>query len=159
MSETNTGGGTGDGGRLGRVPEQVAQQAAGIGRAVGDAVGPKAEDIANRSKSAGADAAAGVARTAEALADTVAPNSPAIAEYVRGAGQKIDRLASDLRDKKVGDLLSSAAEFGRSQPVIMLAGAALIGFALSRVVKAGVATGPTDTASAATGVNTFGGEG
>jgi hypothetical protein len=55
--------------------------------------------------------------------------------------------------------LSSAAEFGRSQPVIMLAGAALIGFALSRVVKAGVATGPTDTASAATGVNTFGSEG
>jgi hypothetical protein len=159
MSETNTGGGTGDGGRLGRIPEQVAQQAAGIGRAVGDTVGPKAEDIANRAKAAGADAVAGVARTAEALADTVAPNSPAIAEYVRGAGQKIDRLASDLRDKKVGDLLSSAAEFGRSQPVIMLAGAALIGFALSRVVKAGVATGPTDTASAATGVNTFGSEG
>jgi hypothetical protein len=139
MSETNTGGGTGDGGR------QVAQQAAGIGRAVGDAVDPKAEDIANRSKAAGADAVAGVARTAEALADTVAPDSPAIADYVRGAGQKIDRLASDLRDKKVGDLLASAAEFGRSQPVIMLAGAALIGFALSRVVKAGVAT-PADPA-------------
>ena len=66
MSETNTAGGP-----PGRIPEQVAQQAAGIGRAVGDAVGPKAEDIANRSKSAGADAVAGVARTAEALADTV----------------------------------------------------------------------------------------
>jgi hypothetical protein len=147
MSETNNVGGTGDGGRLGRIPEQVARQAAGIGRAVGDAVGPKAEDIANRSKSAGADAVAGVARTAEALADTVAPDSPAIADYVRGAGQKIDRLASDLRDKKVGDLLTSAAEFGRSQPVIMLAGAALIGFALSRVVKAGVAA-PAVAASA-----------
>ena len=90
MSETNTEGGRGDGGPLGRIPEQVAQQATGIGRAVGDAVGPKAEDIANRSKAAGA---------------------------------------------------------------------ALIGFALSRVVKAGVATGPADTASAATGVNTFGSEG
>ena len=159
MSESTTGGGSGDGGRLGRIPEQVAKQAAGIGRAVGDAVGPKAEDIANRSKAAGASAVAGVARTADALADTVAPDSPAIAEYVRGAGQKIDRLASDLRDKKVGDLLSSAAEFGRSQPVIMLAGAALLGFALSRVVKAGVATGPADTAATATGGNTFGGEG
>jgi hypothetical protein len=149
MSETNNG--TGDGGRLGRVPEQVAQQAAGIGRAVGDAVGPKAEDIANRSKAAGADAVAGVARTAEALADTVGPNSPAVAEYVRGAGQKIDRLASDLREKNVGELLTAAAEFGRSQPVIMLAGAALIGFALSRVVKAGIATpaepAPSDNVS------------
>src|SRR3977135_4487994 len=99
MSETNTGGGTGDGGRLGRIPEQVAQQAAGIGRAVGDAVGPKAEDIANRSTAAGADAVAGVARTAEALADTVAPNAPALAEYVRGAGQKIEPLGSDLMEK------------------------------------------------------------
>lgn len=67
---------------------------------------------------------------------------------MRGAGQKIDRLASDLRDKKVGDLLTSAAEFGRSQPVIMLAGAALVGFALSRLVKAGVAA-PAVAASAA----------
>lgn len=144
MSETsNT---AGDGGGLGRIPEQVAQQAAGIGRAVGDAVGPKAEDIADRSKAAGADAVAGVARTAQALADTVAGDSPALAEYVRGAGQKIDRLATDLRDKKVGDLLTSAAEFGRSQPVIMLAGAALVGFALSRLIKAGVAT-PAEPAS------------
>jgi len=149
---------SGDDERLSRIPEQMKQEAAGIGRAVGDAVGPKAEDIANRSKSAGADAVAGVARTAEALADTVAPNSPAIAEYVRGAGQKIDRLASDLREKKVGDLLSSAAEFGRSQPVIMLAGAALIGFALSRVVKAGVATAPADGASNANGGDTVGGD-
>jgi hypothetical protein len=136
MSDTNFG----DSGRLGHLPDQVKQQATNIGRAVGDAVGPKAEDIADRSKAAGADAVAGVARTAQALADTVAGDSPALAEYVRGAGQKIDRLASDLRDKKVGDLLTSAAEFGRSQPVIMLAGAALVGFALSRLIKAGVAT-------------------
>ena len=97
MSGTNSGNDE----RLSRIPEQIKQQAAGIGRAVGDAVGPKAEDIADRSKAAGADAVAGVARTAQALADTVASDSPAIADYVRGAGQKIDRLASDLRDKKV----------------------------------------------------------
>ena len=147
MSDTSFG----DSGRLGRLPDQVKQQATNIGSAVGDAVGPKAEDIADRSKAAGADAVAGVARTAQALADTVAGDSPALAEYVRGAGQKIDRLASDLRDKKVGDLLTSAAEFGRSQPVIMLAGAALVGFALSRLIKAGVATpaepAPSDNVS------------
>src|SRR3979409_1322004 len=112
---------------------------------IGQAAGQKAEDVADNSKQAGADAVAGVARTAEALADTVAANSPAIAEYVRGAGQKIDRLASDLREKKVGELVCSPSASGLAQPVIMLAGAALIGFALSRVVKAGVATAPADT--------------
>ena len=152
MSVTNSG----DDGRLDRIPEQIKKQAAGIGRTVGDAVGPTAEDIANRSKAAGADAVAGVARTAQAMADTVAPDSPAIADYLRSAGQKIDRLASDLREQKVGDLLTSAAEFGRSQPVIMLAGAALIGFALSRVVKAGVAAAPAEPAPNANGGNVRG---
>ena len=88
---------------------------------------------------AGAEGVARAARTAGAVADAVAADAPAVAEYVRGAAQKIERLAGDLREKKVGELLSSAAEFGRSQPVAMLAGAALVGFALSRVIKAGVA--------------------
>ena len=117
----------------------ATEQAAEIGQAVGQAAGRKAEDIADRSKQAGAEAIAGVARTAQTLADSVAQDSPAIADYVRGAGQKIDLLATDLREKKVGDLLSSAAEFGRSQPAVLLAGAALVGFALSRLIKAGAA--------------------
>ncbi len=125
---------------------QTAQQAAGIARAVGEAVGHKVEDIADRSKGAGAEAVAGVARTAQAIADSVAGEAPAVADYVRGAGKKIDQLATDLRDKKVGDLLTSAAEFGRSQPVVLLAGAALVGFALSRLIKAGVAVPATSVA-------------
>jgi hypothetical protein len=118
---------------------QAFDQAASVARSVGKAAGDKVEDIGNRSKGAGAEAVAGVARAAEAIADSAAGDSPAIAEYVRGASQKIDRLASDLRDKKVGELLTSAAEFGRSQPVVLLAGAALVGFALSRLIKAGAA--------------------
>ena len=119
--------------------DEIISEGAGIARDMGATLGRKVEDIADRSKAAGADTVAGVASTAEAIAQSVDGQSPAIAEYVRGAGRKIDRLASDLRDKNVGDLLTSAAEFGRAQPVLMLAGAALVGFALSRVVKAGVA--------------------
>jgi hypothetical protein len=105
-----------------------------------DSIGRKAEEVADRSKQAGADAVAGIARTAQSVADTVAEQSPALAEYVRGAGQKVERFASDLRNKNVGELLNSAAEFGRSQPLALLAGAAIVGFALSRVVKAGAMT-------------------
>lgn len=128
------------------MPEDLAQQASAMGRAVGDAIGHKAEDIAEQSKKAGVDAVAGVARTAQAVADTVAYEQPAIADYVRGAGEKIDRLASDLRDKKAGELLNSAIEYGRSQPVALLAGAALVGFALARLIKAGAAAPATSTA-------------
>jgi hypothetical protein len=117
----------------------VTQEAAGLGQEMGQALGRKAEDVADRSKEAGADAVASAARTAQAVADTMAEQSPAVANYVRDAGQKIDRLATSLREKSVGELLSSAADFGRSQPVVLIAGAALVGFALSRMIKAGVA--------------------
>ena len=124
--------------------QQTMDQATGVARAVGEAVGKKVEEVADKSKQAGADAVAGLGRTASTIADSVAEQSPAIADYVRGAGEKIDRLATDLRDKKVGDLMTSAVEFGRSQPVVMIAGAALVGFALSRLIKAGVAA-PSDS--------------
>lgn len=115
----------------------LTDQAAGVGQEVGQALGRKAEDLVDRSKGVGADAVAGAARTAEKLADTVADQSPAIADYVRNAGQKIDRLASDLREKSVGDLLGQAAGYAKSQPLVVIAGAAIVGFALSRLIKAG----------------------
>jgi hypothetical protein len=120
--------------------DEFRDQTKSTARTVGETVGKKVEDVADCSKEIGADGVAKAARTAEAIADQVETDAPAVAEYVRGAARKINALADDLREKKVGDLLSSATEFGRSQPVIMLAGAALVGFALSRIVKAGVAT-------------------
>jgi hypothetical protein len=137
---------------MANTAEQATQQATGIARTVGETIGRKVEEVTDKSRQAGADKVAGLGRTANAIADGVAEQSPAIAEYVRGAGEKIDRLAVDLREKKIGDLLNDAAEFGRSQPVVLLAGAALVGFALSRLIKAGVAgnaiadgTGPDAT--------------
>jgi len=127
--------------------QETKDQATGVARALGEAVGKKVEEVADKSKQAGADAAAGLGRTANSIADSVAEQSPAIADYVRGAGEKIDRLANELRDKKVGDLMSSAVQFGRSQPIAMIAGAALVGFALSRLIKAGVADSSDGTAS------------
>jgi hypothetical protein len=115
------------------------EEAKSTARAVGETVGHKVEEVADRSKQFGAEGAARAGRTAEAIADQVAGDAPAVAEYVRLAARKINGLADDLREKKVGELLTSATEFGRSQPVVMLAGAALVGFALSRLIKAGVA--------------------
>ena len=103
-------------------------------------VGEKAEELAQRGTRAGADTVAAIGRTAETLASSLQDQSPAVAEYVRSTGARIDRLADDLRDKSAGELLGMATEFGRKQPLVLLAGAAVVGFALSRVVKAGLGT-------------------
>jgi len=102
------------------------------------AVTGKAEELAGRSTQAGAAAVAGVAKTAATLADSLKDQSPAVADYVRSTGQRIDRLADDLRDKSAGELLSLATDFGKRQPLALLAGSAIIGFALARVVKTGL---------------------
>jgi hypothetical protein len=77
--------------------------------------------------------------------------SPALAEYVRNAANYTHELADKLRDQKAGELISQAVSWGRQQPLLVIAGAAVIGFALSRVVKSGVivdgnsdSTGVTD---------------
>src|ERR1700704_4222507 len=78
-------------------------------------------------------------RTAASVADEVASGAPLGAGHPKSAGEKIDRLSTDLREKKISELLDAAVSFGRAQPVLMLAGAVLIGFALSRLIKSGAA--------------------
>ena len=55
--------------------------------------------------------------SADAMADYAAVQ---VADYVRDAARKIDRLADDLRHRNVSDLLSSATEYGRKHPVMMM---------------------------------------
>jgi hypothetical protein len=69
----------------------------------------------------------------------MASGAPMVADYLKSAGEKIDRLSTDLREKKVSELLDAAVGFGRAQPVLVLAGAVVVGFALSRLLKAGAA--------------------
>lgn len=139
MAETTSGGAsrTGTGGDL--ASEARGQLGAAVQEITG-AVGGKAEELAQRGTRAGADTVAAIGRTAETLASSLQDQSPAVAEYVRSTGARIDRLADDLRDKSAGELLGMATEFGKKQPLVLLAGAAVVGFALSRVVKAGLAT-------------------
>ncbi len=136
----------------GGVSEEARGQLSAAVNEIKSSVGSKADELAGRGIGAGADTVAAIGKTAETLASSLQDQSPAVADYVRSTGARIDRLADDLRDKSAGELLGMATEFGRKQPLVLLAGAAVVGFALSRVVKAGLATGASATdASAAKG--------
>ena len=98
----------------------------------------KAEGFAARSKDAGVEAVEKARQTVDNVADTIEQDSPMIADYVRDAARNIDRVARGLKDHSVADLLSMATDFGRKQPLVFFAGAALVGFALARFMKSGV---------------------
>ena len=122
-------------------PDEPRNSKPDLGAAVSEiktAISGKAEELAGRSAETGAAAVSALGKTAATLAGSLEDQSPAVADYVRSTGQRIDRLADDLLDKSAGELLTIATDFGKRQPLALLAGSAIVGFALARIVKAGV---------------------
>lgn len=121
----------------------TGQQAPGNGPDGTSGLGPvlreQANKLADRSKDVGAETAAAVGKAVESAANELQHEIPELASYVRNAANYTQQLADDLRQRSAGDLLSDAVNWGRKQPMIALAGAVVLGFALSRVVKSGVA--------------------
>jgi hypothetical protein len=112
---------------------------------IGPALKQEASRLADKSVSSGVEAADTVGKAAESAAQVLDESLPALAGYVRNCAQYTARLADDLRDKKAEELLSSAIGWSRQQPLIALAGAAVLGFALSRVARAGFGEASTST--------------
>jgi len=98
----------------------------------------QAGKAATETVSSGAEAAQTVGRAAESAAEVLDSSLPMLAGYVRNAAHYTNDLADQLRDKKAEELLSTAMTWCRQQPLLTLAGAAMLGFALSRVAKSGM---------------------
>jgi hypothetical protein len=106
---------------------------------VGSALRDEAGKLADKSMSTGVDAAQAVGKAAENAAQALDESLPMLAGYVRQAAQHTNEFADSLRDKKAEELLTTAVTWAREQPLLTLAGAAVLGFALSRVAKSGLA--------------------
>jgi len=94
-----------------------------------------------------------VSKAAESAAQVLDNSLPMLAGYVRNAAHYTTEFADQLRDKKAEELLSTAMMWCRQQPLLTLAGATVLGFALSRVAKTGISSASPETAPPATGPN------
>ena len=65
-------------------------------------------------------------------------------QYAHRAADAVTSLADGLRGKSVDDLLEDSRTLIRKSPGVAIGAAALVGFALARVVKAGMPSGDTD---------------
>jgi hypothetical protein len=125
------------------MPDQTAtgstsnQEEPGSRSGLGPVLREQAGKLADRSKDAGLETANAVGKAAERAASELQDASPELANYVRDAANYTQKLASDLRDRPASELIADAVEWGRKQPLVAMAGAAVLGFALSRVVKSG----------------------
>jgi ElaB/YqjD/DUF883 family membrane-anchored ribosome-binding protein len=97
----------------------------------------------------------GMERTAETLANVskmVGDTAPGIEErlgpeygdYARRAAGAIENAANTIAEKDPDELIEDTRNFVRNSPGIALAGAAVVGFVVARLLKSGVATGEED---------------
>ena len=127
-----TGSGSAEGGLAGRLRsgrERIASQA-----------GDKARGLVSQ----------GLERTSEALANIakmVGDTAPGIderlgenyGEYARRAAGTIENVANTIAEKDPDELIEDTRNFVRESPGIALAGAAVVGFVVARLLKTGLA--------------------
>jgi hypothetical protein len=110
-----------------KLSVQAADRARGF---VGQGIERSAEAIANVSKLIG-DTASGLdERLGEEYGD-----------YARRAAESLESTANRLASKDPDELIDDTRRFVKKSPGVALAGAAIVGFALARLVKSGLALG------------------
>ena len=116
--------------------EKVSGQAAGKAR---DFVGQGIE----RSSEALGNVGRLVSDTADGLDEKLGAE---YGDYARRAGTAIEDVARKLAAKDADELIDDTRNFVRKSPGVALAGAAIVGFALARLVKSGLdsSSGSTD---------------
>jgi ElaB/YqjD/DUF883 family membrane-anchored ribosome-binding protein len=114
----------------GKLSGQAADKARGL---VGQGLERSGEALGNVSKLIG-DTAAGLdERLGEEYGD-----------YARKAASALEDAANRVAAKDADELIDDTREFVRKSPGVALAGAAIIGFALVRLVKSGLDQGRGD---------------
>ena len=97
----------------------------------------------------------GLERSSEALANVaklVGETAPGIEErlgpeygdYARKAASAIENAANTIAEKNADELIEDTRDFVRNSPGIALAGAAVIGFVVARLLKTGLAKDDDD---------------
>lgn len=111
---------------------------------IGAPVKDKALEMASQQKDAGAEQLQATARAIHGAGRELESAMPQVAGYVHELGQRVEQLASDLRGDSVDELISRLVTFARNQPAVLLGGALLTGFALSRFVKSSAQNSAAD---------------
>jgi hypothetical protein len=86
---------------------------------------------------AGADFASNIAHSLQCAADDLSQKSPQLGRLVHQAAQRVDSFAGEVRDKSLEELFNDASDFARRQPVLVFGAAAVLGFAMFRMLKVG----------------------
>jgi ElaB/YqjD/DUF883 family membrane-anchored ribosome-binding protein len=108
------------------LTSQAGERARGL---VSQGLERSAEALSNVSKLVG--------DTADGLDERLGPE---FGEYARKAASAIENTANSIATKDADELIEDTRNFVRNSPGVAIAGAAIVGFALARLLKSGLSS-------------------
>jgi hypothetical protein len=133
--------GGGGNGAAGKVADQVREQVQGLKSQATDKVRQFADQGKERANTVLDNFNQVVQDAARSVDERLGAE---YGQYAHRAADAVSSLAEGLRGKSVDDLLEDSRTIIRKSPGLAIGAAALVGFALTRVVKAGMPSDETD---------------
>lgn len=123
----------------------LAQRLRDGGEKLSSQAGERARGLVSQGLERSSEALANVGRlvgdTAAGLDERLGPE---YGEYARRAAAAIENTASSLAEKDPDELIEDTRNFVRNSPGVAIAGAAIIGFAVARLLKTGLSSDRDD---------------
>ena len=86
-------------------------------------------------KNRAADGLGGIASAFQQASNELRNENEALASYVDMASDQMRRLAEQIRQRGVADMLDDVSEFAHRRPAVFIGGAFLLGLTLARFMK------------------------
>lgn len=131
-----------------RVRESdIAGKIRGGGEKLAGQAGEKARGLVSQGLERTAETLANVSKMVSDTAGGIDERlGPEYGDYARNAASAIERAATTIGNKDPDELIDDTREFVRRSPGVALAGAAVVGFVLARLIKSGLAADSEDKA-------------
>jgi ElaB/YqjD/DUF883 family membrane-anchored ribosome-binding protein len=112
---------------------------------LGSQAGEKARGLVTQGLERTAEALANVSKMVGDTADGIEERlGPEYGDYARRAAGAIENAANTIAEKDPDELIDDTRNFVRNSPGIALAGAAVVGFVVARLLKSGLAKDEDD---------------
>ena len=127
--------------RLSDVAQSAGRHAKDAASDLAAEANQNVKGLLNSQLAAGAEVAGHLGGAARVAADSLGSDAPQLAGIIRTAAGTIEDFSQTVRGKSAEDLLQRASDFTRRQPAAAFGAAALAGFFLFRILKAGSPAG------------------